>query len=108
MKIKGQIWSLDIMTGLALFLVGIAIFFIYSINQPSQSKETFELLNYDGKMIADTLLSQGYPENWDTSNAITIGLTTSNKINQTKLENLYQMIYVQNNYARTKNLLNTG
>ena len=96
------------MTGLALFLVGIAIFFIYSINQPSQSKETFELLNYDGKMIADTLLSQGYPENWDTSNAITIGLTTSNKINQTKLENLYQMIYVQNNYARTKNLLNTG
>ena len=96
------------MAGLALFLVGIAIFFIYSINQPSQSKETFELLNYDGKMIADTLLSQGYPENWNTSNVITIGLTTSNKINQTKLENLYQMIYVQNNYARTKNLLNTG
>jgi hypothetical protein len=104
---RGQIWSLDLMAGLALFLVGIMIFFIYSINQPSQAKETLDVLTYDGNIVADNLLSQGYPSDWDSSNAITIGLTTSNKINQTKLENLYQMIYVENNYTKTKNLFNT-
>ncbi len=95
------------MTGLALFLVGIMIFFIYSLNQPSQAKETFAFLNYDGKVIADNLLSQGYPNNWNPSNVITIGITSDSKINQSKLENLYQMIYVQNNYTKTKNIFNT-
>ena len=104
---KAQIWSLDLMTGLALFLVGIMIFFIYSLNQPSQAKETFAFLNYDGKVIADNLLSQGYPNNWNPSNVITIGIISDSKINQSKLENLYQMIYVQNNYTKTKNIFNT-
>ena len=104
---RGQIWSLDLMSGLALFLVGIMIFFVYSLNQPSQAKESFEFLSYDGKIIADSLLSEGYPKNWNSNNAISLGITTSNKINQSKLETLYQMIYVQNNYTKTKNLLNT-
>ena len=103
----GQIWSLDLMAGLALFLVGIMIFFIYSLNQPSQARESLELLTYDGNIIADNILSQGYPLNWNESNAITIGLTTNKKINQSKLETLYQMIYIDNNYNKTKNLFNT-
>lgn len=104
---RGQIWSLDLMAGLALFLVGVIIFFIYSLNQPSQARETLELLSHDGKIIADNLLSQGYPTDWDPNNIITIGLTTDNKINQTKLENLHKMIYIENNYTKTKNLFNT-
>jgi hypothetical protein len=107
MKIKGQVWSLDIMAGLMLFLVGIMIFFVYSLNQPSQAQETLALLNYDGKIIADNLLSSGYPDNWNSQTAITIGITTEEKINQTKLETLYQMVYIQNNYTKTKNLFNT-
>ena len=104
---RGQIWSLDLMVGVALFIVGIMIFFIYSINQPSQARNNLELLAYDGKIMTDNILSQGYPTNWDSSNIITPGLTSNNKINQSKLENLYQIIYVQNDYARTKNLFNT-
>lgn len=107
MKTKGQVWSLDIMAGLALFLVGIMIFFIYSLNQPSQAKETLDILRYEGETIANSLLSQGYPSNWNTSNVIALGITTDKKINQTKLENLYEMIYTQNNYNKTKNILNT-
>lgn len=107
MKTEAQMWSLDIMSGLALFLVAIMVFLIYSINQPSQARDSFELLRYDGKIIADNLLSEGYPKNWNSSKAITIGLTTNNKVNQTKLEALYQMIYVENNYEKTKNLFNT-
>ena len=95
------------MAGLMLFLVGIMIFFVYSLNQPSQAQETLALLNYDGKIIADNLLSSGYPDNWNSQTAITIGITTEEKINQTKLETLYQMVYIQNNYTKTKNLFNT-
>lgn len=107
MKTRGQIWSLDLMAGLALFLVGIMIFFIYSLNQPTQAKETLDLLRYDGNIILDNLLSQGYPLDWDSSSAVTLGITTDSKINQTKLENLYQMIYTQSNYTKTKILFNT-
>lgn len=107
MKNKAQIWSLDLMAGLALFLVGIMIFFIYSLNQPSQARENLELLSYEGKIIADDILSEGYPTNWDSDDVRTLGLTTDNEINQTKLENLYQIIYMQGNYTKTKNLFNT-
>lgn len=95
------------MAGLALFLIGIMIFFIYSINQPFQAKENLELLSYDGKIIADNLLTEGYPKNWNSNNVVVLGLTTENKINQTKLENLYSMIYIENNYTKTKNLFGT-
>jgi hypothetical protein len=107
MKSRGQVWSLDLMAGIALFMVGIMIFFIYSINQPSQARESLELLSYDGKIIADNILSPGYPSDWNSTNAITIGLTSDNKINQSKLEALHKMIYTDNNYNKTKNLFNT-
>lgn len=104
---KGQIWGLDIMAGSALFLIGIVIFLVYSLNQ-SPSYDTIDLLSYDGKIITENLLSEGYPNDWSSNNVVTIGLTTSGKINQTKLEELYQMIYVENNYTRTKNLFATN
>ncbi len=107
MKTRGQIWSLDLMAGLALFLVGMMIFFIYSLNQPSQARENLELLSYDGNIIADNLLSPGYPSDWNASNAITIGLTADRKIDQAKLEKLYQIIYTDDDYDKTKNLFNT-
>jgi len=107
MRTKAQIWSLDIMAGIVLFLVGIIIFFTYSVNQSSQAEDNLGRLYYDGNIIADNLLSEGYPTNWNTENVVTLGLTTSKKINQTKLENLYEMIYIQNNYTETKNILNT-
>ncbi|MFH0808400.1 MAG: hypothetical protein V1888_02180 [archaeon] len=107
MRTKAQIWSLDIMAGMVLFLVGIIIFFTYSVNQSSQAEDNLGRLYYDGNIIADNLLSEGYPADWNTENIVTLGLTTSKKINQTKLENLYEIIYTQNNYTKTKNILNT-
>ena len=97
-----QICGLDVLSALTLFFVGIMIFFIYSINQPGESRETYELLSSDGKIIANNLMSPGFPENWNTNNVITLGLTTDNKINETKLEKIYNM-----DYSQTKRLFNT-
>jgi len=57
--------------------------------------------------VANNLLSSGYPQNWEADSVMTLGITDNNKINQTKLEQLYEMIYTDNNYTKTKNLLNT-
>jgi hypothetical protein len=42
----------------------------------------------DSKTISNSLMSPGYPADWNTSNVQKIGLTDGNyRINQTKLEN---------------------
>ena len=107
MKTKAQVWGLDVMTGFAMFLVAMLVFFIYALNNSEESTETFELLTYDGESIADNLISEGYPKNWQTTNVQFIGLTTNNKINQSKLEELYKMIYTDGDYAKTKGKFNT-
>lgn len=104
---KAQIWGLDILVGMALFLIGIMVFFVYSLNQPSEAQGNFEFLFYDGKIIAENLMSQGYPLDWNSSNVVTIGITSEYKINETKLEQLYEMVYNENNYNLTKNIFNT-
>lgn len=106
-KKRAQIWGFDILTGLVLFLVGIIVFFLYSLNQPSEAQENFEFLFYDGKIIADNLMSSGHPFDWNSTNVITLGISDENKINETKLERLYEIIYTENNYTLTKSLFNT-
>jgi hypothetical protein len=104
---RAQIWSLDIMAGMMLFLTGIMIFFVYTLNQPGEAQENFELLFYDARVIANSLMSSGYPQKWDSANIVTLGITDDNRINETKLESLYNIIYTDSNYSYTKNILNT-
>lgn len=106
-KKRGQIWSFDVMIASALFIVTILIFFTFSLNQSDETTEAFDLLFYDGNVLADNIMSEGYPKNWNSSTVSIIGLTTDNRINQSKIEELYTMIYFENNYTRTKNLFNT-
>ena len=104
---RAQIWGIDLMSGMVLFVVGIVILFVYSLNQSNEVQDNFELLFYEGKTIADNFLSSGYPSDWNSTNVITIGISDDSKLNETKLENLYEMIYIDSNYSTTKNLLNT-
>lgn len=102
---KSQAWGIDLMVAFSIFLMGIFVFFIYSINYLGESKEILEDLAYDGKIITNAILSQGYPENWDETNVVKIGILNDNKINETKLEYFYNL--AQNNYEQTKSLFNT-
>ncbi len=104
---RAQIWGIDLMSGMVLFVVGMVILFVYSLNQSNEVQDNFELLFYEGKTIADNFLSSGYPSDWNSTNVITIGISDDSKLNETKLENLYEMIYIDSNYSTTKNLLNT-
>lgn len=108
---KAQAWGFDLVVAVIIFSVGIVVFFIYSINQPNESKEILEKLFYDGKIVTDSILSNGYPENWNSDNVagiVSIGILNGNKINETKLLSFYNLVQTEENYTITKILFNTN
>jgi hypothetical protein len=100
----GQAWGFDLMIALVIFIAGLVTFFLYALNTP-ETEITLNKLIYEGNIIADTLLSQGSPTNWNEQNVITPGILTSNKINNTQLEKFYNLSLT--NYPQTKRLFNT-
>lgn len=103
---RGQAWGIDLMVASMMFIGGIVVFYLYSLNAADQTEEVLNKLSYDGNLIAKIILSEGFPKNWDEQNVVTPGILTENKIDQNKLEQLYNLS--QNQYERTKYLLNTN
>lgn len=101
---KSQVWGVDLMIAVFIFMIGIATFYLYTINMQN-NEEKFESLKYDGELIGDSLLSQGFPIDWNSVNVIKIGIAENGKINETKLERFYNLSI--QNYAITKVLFNT-
>lgn len=88
-----------------IFMAGIIVFYFYSLNT-SEVETTIDKLSYDGDLIASIILSEGTPINWNENDVINPGILTNGKINQTKLENFYDLSL--NNYQKTKSLFNTN
>ena len=99
-KKRAQAWGFDLIIATTIFVAGIVVFYLYSLNFADQSEEIINSLNYDGEIIGDMLLSEGFPKNWTESNVVTIGITSKNKLNQTKMENFYNL--AANDYSKTK------
>lgn len=104
-KRKAQVWGLDVMVATSIFIFGISLFFLYSINYPKGEQEKIEDLLLEGNKIAEDLMSEGSPSDWTIETVSKIGVLSENKINQTKLEQFYQL--VSDNYGNTKFLFNT-
>lgn len=102
---KAQGWGMDLMVALSIFLIGIVIFYIYSLNNPNEAKENIENLFNDGESLTNILLSKGFPNSWNTTNVVRVGILSDNKINATKLERFYDLS--QTEYEKTKALFNT-
>ena len=94
---RGQVWSLDLMVATIIFSVALASFYFYTVNEHS---------GYEGRSLSNILLSDGYPEDWNSTNVVEMGILTNGKINQTKLEAFYN--FVQLDYPQTKLVLNTA
>ena len=99
---KSQAWGIDLMVGIVIFSLVIVFFYFYALNQPGEAKETIETLLYEGKIISNLILSNGYPEDWNSGNVQKIGILNNNKINQTKLESFYDMVQTNEDYTQTK------
>ncbi len=102
---RSQAWGIDLTTGIIIFFPAILIFFIYSVNNAGEAKESLEGLSYEGDILLSNILSEGYPLDWNETSAVKIGILDSNKINDTKLERFYN--FANNYYAKTKSVFST-
>jgi hypothetical protein len=106
----GQAWGIDMIVAFMIFLIGILIFFVYSVNYSGEAKESLDSLSHDGEIVLNNILSEGYPANWDPANnskyPIKIGILSENKINETKLERFYDLAKTDTNYSETKRIFN--
>jgi hypothetical protein len=100
---KSQAWGIDLFIAVTIFALGALIFFLYTLNT-SNPESKLDSLSYDGNIIANILLSEGSPSDWNESNLTSPGLLSNNKINQTKLERFYNL---SSDYENTKKILNT-
>lgn len=93
-KKKSQVWFIDFMVGVMIFVVVIIIYYD-SINNITENptKISAELL-LDAKSISNSLLTIGYPPDWNQTNVSIIGLTDGRqRIIQNKLDMLSNMTY---------------
>lgn len=105
MNKKAQAWGFDIIIATGIFIFGIIAFFLYTINYPTGEQDKLDDLLYEGNVVSDSLLSEGYPTNWTTLSVSKIGLISNNVINQEKLESFNEIS--SNDYGRTKTILGT-
>jgi hypothetical protein len=104
---KGQAWGFDLIVASIIFLTGIVVFYIYSLNYPSEGRENLDSLFYEGNLITENLLSKGFPNDWVSSNVKSIGISNEEKINETKLERLYDLTLAPGGYDTSKAIFNT-
>src|SRR3989338_341207 len=102
---RAQGWGTDLIIGFIIFILAILFFYNYSFNYSNETEEIIELLSYKGDYIGDSIMSEGTPTDWSEGNVQKIGILTENKINQTKLEEFYNL--VQTDYNSTKVIFNT-
>ena len=86
---KSQAWGIDLMIAMVIFSVGLVSFYFYSLNSGEEANGITDQLFYDGNIIANDILSEGYPLNWGTEDVVKIGIISDNRINETKLNNFY-------------------
>ena len=102
---KGQAWGIDLGVAFIIFFAGVVVFYFYALNQPNETEDLREILSYEGNSIASSILSEGYPKDWNSNNVVTIGILSENKINETKLGRFYNLSLYE--YAKTQNIFNT-
>jgi len=103
---KAQGWGMDLIIAVTIFTFGLVAFYIYSLNSPGEAKENLEILSYEGKILANTVLSEGSPADWDKTNVVEIGILSGSKINETKLQYFYDLTGTEEDYMKTKNFFN--
>jgi hypothetical protein len=107
---KGQVWSLDFITSVVIFLVVlIPLFSIWSyVNIQNQQQILFDEVETFTLSISDALIrTKGFPEGWNNSSVTIIGLALEeNVLNTTKVS--YFLDMGNNEYNRTRAILAGG
>lgn len=102
MSRKGQIFSSDFLIASSIFLIAIAVIYIYwgyASAEIEESRITNDMI--DKLYLASHVwFREGTPRYWDSSNVIELGLQSDHEFNQTKMSSLTTI-----EYQRTLTLL---
>lgn len=93
---------MDFAIALLLFTFTVVVYFSYTNNFQKQEKGGLDVLLTDAKSISSSLVLSGYPNNWDNTTVVRIGIADEQKINITKLKSFKQL-----NYSLTKKKFGT-
>lgn len=104
-KKRGQAWGFDAMIAAVIFSAGVITFYLFALNYSAAKSQIVEDLTYDANNIADSILSEGLPTNWNESVVTKIGILSDDKINNTKVAQFYNLSIEK--YPLTKSQFNT-
>jgi hypothetical protein len=101
-KKKAQAWGFDLIIAATIFVAGMVMIYLYTLNYPSQEEDTIQTLKHQGETFSESLLSDGSPTAWTLTDVVRPGILSEGKIDQTKLE-LFDNL-VTSDYNRTRSL----
>lgn len=90
---KAQVFCFDMIVAVLIFGAAILVYYKTTTNLSDQDETLLDDLLIDAKSISSSLMSQGYPYNWIEDNVVRIGITSDNRINETKLEQFSRIPY---------------
>jgi len=98
---KAQVLTLDFITGFIIFLLMLTLALNLIIgNAPSQ---TFDKLYKDNTFISRSLISPGYPSDWNETTVVVPGIVDNYRLNLSKLQR-----YDTTDYEATKVFFHTN
>jgi hypothetical protein len=107
---RGQVWSLDFITSIVIFLsVLIPLFFLWGyVNTQNQQQIFFDENENLALSVSDALVrAKGLPEDWNASDVNVIGLASEeNVLSNTKVS--YFLAMGGSDYNRTRTILTGG
>ncbi len=101
---RGQAWGFDLLIASIIFIAGLILFFLYSMNLPTETEEHYSTMFSEGISFSELILSEGTPQDWNQSNIIRPGIFSSEKINETKLIQLTEMSASPAGYEKIRSL----
>lgn len=101
---KAQAWGFDLIFAIVIFIGVLVFLYLHIFNLSFDKQDTFNTLIYEGKIIGDSLLSDGFPEEWNSANVVSMGVLSGGEINITKIEKFYNLSL--SDYQKTKILFN--
>ena len=90
---KSQVWVLDVFFAFLVFVAVLVIFFKAETNLSEGDEQVFDDILFESRLVTDSLLSTGFPRDWDPTDVSEIGIAGNYRINETKLSNLQSMAY---------------
>lgn len=93
---------MDFAIALLLFTFTIVVYFSYTNNFQKQEKGELDVILTDAKSISSSLALSGYPNDWDNTTVIRIGIADEQKVNATKVKN-----FKKYDYKKSKRLFAT-